>query len=113
MATFTPVIWTIGTTPVTVLNQKVNRIQYQIVYPPSSKIAANTGLVYVGLGVIPNPTAGGSAAGHIMEPGESFGETVTPGPGPRGLDDVSKDAITLVASTSGQIVEVYEVISGI
>lgn len=95
---------TVGTSIVQLLVAKEARLQWKVIFPPSSKIAANTGLVYIGIGKNPVATAGNTDQGHIMIGGDDFGEKVTPG-----YSDCSKEAIYAIASASGQIVEVYEV----
>ena len=108
MSSFPPIIFSVGTTPVLLLSKKESRKQYIVVYPSTSKVAANTGIVYLGIGMVPTATGGNTSAGHIMQPGESFGESDS---SPQNnIYDVSKEAIYAVASTSGQILEVYEVV---
>jgi hypothetical protein len=97
--------FSVGTTPVQLLLAKETRTQYIVLFPSKAKESGNTGILYVGVGFVPNPTAGSLSAGHSMQAGEQFGEEVS---APNLA--VSKDAIYAVASTSSQIVEVYEVV---
>lgn len=105
MVAFPPRLITVGTTPVLLLNANARRSQYTIVFPAVSKIAGNTGIVYVSVGTIPVATGGATQNGHSMLAGEQFGE-VSNFPN----DKVSTDAIYAIASASGQVVEVYEAI---
>lgn len=95
---------TVGTTVTTLLNPKDKRTQWLIIFPGSGKIAANTGNVYINVDVPPVATAGASGSGHLMQGGDTWGEVDFQN---LGLG-VSKGTIYAIASTSGQIVEVYE-----
>lgn len=104
LASFPPIIVTVGTTPIKILEYNEKRTQYLIVYPSTGKIAGNTGTVTIGIGQIPSATGGAGQQGHIMIGGETFGETAQ-----YPNFSVSKEAIYAVASAATQIIEVFQV----
>lgn len=108
MADYKPTVVTVGTSVVTLLNNSANRrIQWTVTMPTTAKVAGNTGLVYLGVGVAPNPVAGDKNAQHVLAAGDTFSETsLFADPRFTGFD-VSQGTIYAVASSSGQVVEVF------
>lgn len=105
MASFAPVLYSVGTTAVKILSARNNRTSWNVIFPSTSKVAANTGNVWVGIDTVPNATAGNTQSGHMMANGEQFGESSN-----YPNDNVSQGDVYAIASTSGQIIEVYEVV---
>lgn len=67
-------IITVGTAPLNILQANPKRVRWTIQFEPSSIIAGNTGLIYVGRGFIPNAVKGDPNQGEILNPGSAIEE---------------------------------------
>ena len=65
----------VGTSPVLLANFRDSRIGINISMPPTSVVAANTGVVYVGKGFTPSGSAGEPNAGDPLTQGSQFTDT--------------------------------------
>ena len=60
---------TVGTTPVILAQHNENRASISVSMPPTSIIAANTGVVYVGKGFVPRAVVGSPDSGDPINQG--------------------------------------------
>lgn len=114
MATFAPRLISVGTTPIVVLNKRDGdnfnnrRKQYIVIFLSTSKVSGNTGLLYLGIGSVPNQAAG--AGVHVMSPGDQFSESTLYNEPNLAGTDVTQDALYAVASAGNQQIEIIEVV---
>lgn len=114
MSSFPPKKYSVGTTGVVILSPRnaetfaSRRKQYQIIFPSTAKVGTNTGTITIGIGAF--PASGTGSNQHVMSAGEQFGETTLYTTPELAGSDVTQDTIYAIASTSGQIIEVYEVV---
>lgn len=97
----------IGTVPVQALAPNAKRIKWEIEFLPSSIIAGNTGLVYLGIGNPPGNSLTKTSYDAVMNAGASNQRNTKDG-----HSDVEvKNAIWLQADTADQVVLVREDLS--
>lgn len=94
----------IGTTPLLVLPYNVNRTALRVSFLPTSVVAANLGLVNVGIGIVPDAAQGNPTSGDPLNPGSELviREDFVGDP------SVPEESIWLVADRAAQVVLVEE-----
>ena len=95
----------VGTTPVILANYRDSRIGINISMPPTSVVAANTGVVYVRKGFPPSSDNTGPNSGDPLTQGSQFTDTSQ-------FDDdpaLFKGQYWAIADTAAQVVIVDEV----
>lgn len=65
---------TIDTTPTVLLSSNAKRVRWTITFTPSSIVAGNTGLIFIGRGFTPNAVAGDANQGDVLNAGSSIEE---------------------------------------
>lgn len=97
----------IGTEPVQVLAPNNKRTKWEVEFVPSSVIAGNTGLVYMGIGNPPGNVVTRTSYDAVMNPGASNQRNTK-----EGHSDLEvHSAIWLQSDTAGQVVLVREDLS--
>ena len=64
----------IGTAPQILSNANATRLRWALEFTPSSIVAGNTGLIYIGRGFVPNAVVGDPNQGDVMNPGSAIEE---------------------------------------
>lgn len=94
----------VGTTPMQVLAPNPRRTKWEVEFLPSSIVAGNTGLVYMGIGSPPGNALTKISYDAVMNPGASNERNTKDGHS----DMEVKNAIWLQADTADQICLVRE-----
>lgn len=97
-------IYTVGTSPVLLARDNPNRASIGVSMPPTSVVAANTGIVYVGKGFPPVATVGAPNSGDPINQGTQLQETA----GFSGDPTLFRGQLWAVSDTAGQQVVVDE-----
>lgn len=64
----------IGTKPLELSSPNVARLRWSLEFKPSSIVAGNTGLIYVGRGFVPNAVDGDPNCGDVLNAGSFIDE---------------------------------------
>jgi hypothetical protein len=97
-------IVTVGITAVKLLEWNDYRTQATVTMLPTTQIAANSGRVHVGIGLVPTPTPGDPNQGNSLAQSDRLGFTEAYPGDPA----VPKNEIWGIASIAGQVLEVFE-----